>query len=530
MLLVAAAFAWSSRIDGLLALPLHNDEGLHITRALAVWEGHPFWEIRDGKIVNHWAIAFFAPQHAPDFAARIATVFTMLPGLAAAIALARRLAGTSAGWLAAALWVASPYLLFYERLAFSDAQAGALVVVAAWACVCWWARPNTARAALVGLSIGTAALFKFTALPYALAILVLVAAGPLQAGPLRAGPGVHRSRLRAASAHTRIRIRALLAVAAVGAALFAAPVAYLLVRGGDLFSIALGWVGAGDGPAAAGGFAFLYNLAANLARMTALLTTTGDPFWLFLWLAGFAVLVAFGGRARVLAWAWAIPTLALLALGREAQPRHFAVVLPLMLVCGGVGLGLLVDGFWFPRRKRPVGVKPALSPRVRVSDGGLITILTGALLLVLFQPFAETLAHDPAAAPLPALIRGEHVREHSAGYGLREAVRDLSSQVPPDTLVWAAFFPDSCARANFYAQDRALICGTNSPAAFAQVLEQNAAAVYVLTDTLPIVSPDVRAVAAALGRRAVRVAQYPRPGESPAEASVVLWRIERAGG
>lgn len=41
-----------SRLPGLQALPLHNDEGLHLTRALQVWKGHPFWDISDGKIIN----------------------------------------------------------------------------------------------------------------------------------------------------------------------------------------------------------------------------------------------------------------------------------------------------------------------------------------------------------------------------------------------------------------------------------------------------------------------------------------------
>ena len=40
---------WLTRIAGLEALPLHNSEGLHLTRAIEVWNLHPFWEIRDGK-------------------------------------------------------------------------------------------------------------------------------------------------------------------------------------------------------------------------------------------------------------------------------------------------------------------------------------------------------------------------------------------------------------------------------------------------------------------------------------------------
>jgi hypothetical protein len=59
---------WMTRLGALDLLPLHNDEGLHLTRAVEVWNGHPFWAISDGKIVNHWVIAAFYPQHAPAFA------------------------------------------------------------------------------------------------------------------------------------------------------------------------------------------------------------------------------------------------------------------------------------------------------------------------------------------------------------------------------------------------------------------------------------------------------------------------------
>lgn len=44
---------WLTRIPALEALPLHNDEGLHLRRAVEVWALHPFFDISDGKIINH---------------------------------------------------------------------------------------------------------------------------------------------------------------------------------------------------------------------------------------------------------------------------------------------------------------------------------------------------------------------------------------------------------------------------------------------------------------------------------------------
>ena len=126
---------WASRLPGLEALPLHNDEGLHLTRAVEVWHLHPFWEISDGKIVNHWPIALLYPQNAPVQAGRLPTLFLSLIGLAAGLALARRLFGPRGALLAGLLWIATPYLFFYERLALSDAEAGALIVLAMWGAI-----------------------------------------------------------------------------------------------------------------------------------------------------------------------------------------------------------------------------------------------------------------------------------------------------------------------------------------------------------------------------------------------------------
>jgi hypothetical protein len=86
---------WFSRLPSLTILPLHNDDGLHLTRAVAVWNLHPFREFRDGKVINHWPIKAFYPQHEPVFAGRIATVLMGTLGLAAALGLAGRLGGSS---------------------------------------------------------------------------------------------------------------------------------------------------------------------------------------------------------------------------------------------------------------------------------------------------------------------------------------------------------------------------------------------------------------------------------------------------
>ena len=194
---------WASRLPGLEALPLHNDEGLHLTRAVEVWHLHPFWEISDGKIVNHWPIALFYPQNAPVQAGRLPTLFLSLIGLAAGVALARRLFGPRGALLAGLLWIATPYLFFYERLALSDAEAGALIVLAVWGAIRYAERGRRQDAALAGIGLALAVLFKFTAAPFALAIgIVLLLWGRIS---------------------LRQRIAGLLIVGVIGVAAFAVP-------------------------------------------------------------------------------------------------------------------------------------------------------------------------------------------------------------------------------------------------------------------------------------------------------------------
>lgn len=480
-----------SRAAALDALPLHNDEGLHLTRAVEVWHGHPFWEIRDGKIVNHWAIAVFYPQHAPVFAARLPTVLIGLIGLAAAFTLVRAHFGVTAALLAGSLWIASPYLFFYERLGFSDAEAGALVVVALLAAL-RLARTNRPRdAVLVGLALALAVLFKFTAVPFILSVALIVLL-------LSRAPLVRRLML-------------LVIVGIVVAACFAAPIGYLLLRGGDFFGIALGWIGGGSG----GEPAFM----ANLARLGANLTGYGSALWAMLMIGGLVGIAVFGGRVgRVLLLASLLPLPIMMLFGREVLPRHFVVALPAALMMGGAGLGKLLTS---PRIQ---------SSEASVAKGSASAIRPAATTLILvalaigFVPFAWTGYTAPGDLPLPAEERRQFITEHSGGFGLRKAVQDFPNTISDGLPVIASMFPDGCRRANFYAVDgREMICADAPGIPQIQAALEEYGAAYVLVDTPPHVGADMEAVQ--FGAAVTRVKAYPRPGESEATATVVLWRV-----
>ncbi len=494
-----------TRLPGLDVLPLHNDEGLHLTRAVEVWNGHPFWAISDGKIINHWPIALLDPRHVPIYAGRLPTLLIGMIGLAAGYGLARRLVGEPGAVLVAALWIGTPYLFFFERLAFSDAEAGALVVLAVWASyristqsgkdakaqrgnveTPFMASVLTANdpAAFVGMCFAAALMFKFTAAPYALAVGLML---------LLVNPAARRW-------------QSLLVAGSVGVLCLLPPLVYLVLRGDDFFSIALGWIGAGGG---AGGQA---SLVGNLERLWLQLTGYGSLTWALMLGVGLVLGVWFSVRERTPRWASlrilligaVIPLAIMLVLGREVLARHFVVALPLLMVVAGSGLGLGLNRI----RNR--------ASRWMATGFGAAALALGA------APFMLIAYEEPSSLPLPADVRYEHISNHPSGYALREAVRSLGGWVTrPNVPVIASMFPDSCRRANFEAQGIQLVC-TDAPGieAINSSLREHGA-VYVLTDTAPLIGVDVTT----LDARATRLAVFPRPGETEAEASVVLWEL-----
>jgi len=487
---------WGTRLLALDLLPIHNDEGLHLTRAVEVWNLHPFWAISDGKIINHWLIAAFYPQNDPVFAGRIATLFVSMIGLAAAYGVVYRFFGGIAAVLAGALWLFCPYLFFYERLAFSDSEAGSLVVLALWAALrVYQPRHKTAFQfarpfILVGVCFGAAALFKFTAAPYALAVTLAVLFG---------------NRLS-----WRQRISGLFIIGVTVAACFAVPLVYLVLRGEDFFGIALGWIGGSS----SGGQP---SLVANLERLWAQLSGFGSFTWVVLLAAGILLLVlSIAGILRassrqrlvggLLAVSALLPLFIILVLGREVLSRHFVVTLPLLMTVGGVGLGLGLQ------RIRD------LTTRQMVTGLGVIALLFGMV------PYFLTAYSQPSALPLPPDARYEHLTSHSSGYGLREALQAFPQMITRrDLPIIGSMFADSCKRANFYAVDGLTLRCVGAPgAADINAALSDYGAVYVLADTAPLIGIDVTT----LPVTATRVAAYPRPGETDETASVVLWLLQ----
>lgn len=479
---------WATRLSALDALPLHNDEGLHLTRAVEVWNGHPFWEIRDGKIINHWAIALFQPQNAPVFTGRIATVFITMLGMAAGLALARRVAGATASLITAGLWISSHYLFFYERLAFSDAEAGALVVLACWAALRCVDSGRVTAALLTGAALASAVLFKFTAAPFALSVLILLLFYP-------------------GTASRRSRLRALAIIAGIGVISLAVPTLYLLRRGEDVFSIALGWIGTGSTASDGSGIAAIDNLGRLGEIMTGF---SGFGAYLVILIAGLLAALVLP-RLRIVFLAWFAPLMVILVLGREVLPRHYVVGLPLGLMVAAVGIA---------------GLTERLTAHQLPSMSRIVAPSLAALLLIAFVIQTQPGYRSPDAQIMPEIVRREHVTEHSGGFGLVDAMHALPSLTEADSIVIASMFPDSCRRANFYAQNERELTCTGAPGTdLIRATLAERGVVYVLTDTSPLIGADINALAAGWNVATERIGAFPRPGEDEQTAAVVLWRL-----
>lgn len=475
--LVLLLALWVTRLWALDAFPLHVDEGIHIAWAVEVWNGHPFWNISDAKIISHWPIALFYPQNAPVYAARIPVILVAMLGLAAGWSLLRNVFGERAALLGALLWIACPYMLFFERLALMDAQVGALVVLAAWAAYRAARRGTWPAAVLAGVCVALAPLFKLNAAPAAFTAAVIV---------LGFGPHPWRRRWRS-----------LVVMGASAALCFIPPLAYIALRGRDLFEIPRTFFGVGGDQAG--------QINASLARFGALLTGFGGVAWAALLLTGLALLLALRPRKGGLLLLAAAPNLLVVLLTSRAEfLRYYAVGVPILLLLAGAGWGLLAD------RLRPAAVR-------WIATGAL-----AALLLAEIAPFALTLYRDPGAATLPDFMRRQYITEQSAGFGLREAASALAETTEPDIPIVGSMVRDSCRRANYYAPPgRALICADRLGVDAISAALAADGVVYVLADRPPHNGVDV----STLDADATRIAAYPRPGESEADASIVLWRL-----
>ncbi len=478
--LILLFILWLTRITALDGFPFHVDEGIHIRWAIEVWHGHPFWNISDAKIIGHWPIAAFYPQNAAPFVARMPTVMIAMLGLAAGYGLIRRLFGFSAAIFAGVMWIATPYLLFYERMALPDAEAGAFGVITLFAAYRLGRQMRYRDAVILGIIQALAILFKLTAIPYVFIALLLV----LWLG------WEQRRRL----------LRLLLVSAGMSLLCFVPPVLYIILRRETFFAVQSGFVGVTSDQG--------LSLWTNVARFGNLLNGYGEPLWLALVLIGFVSLILLR-RWKGIVWLFlgSLPLLVILVIGRTVFPRYYGAGLGMLMLLSGAGLGSLIE----------------VVPYGRFRQG--IALVVVGILVASGLPFMLTMYTDVAGLTLPEAEREQYYTGPSSGFGISDAAQALPDVIErTDLPVIASMRPDSCYQANFYADDGLLLTCVDAPG----IKVINAAlaeygAVYVLTDHTPIIGVDVTT----LDAKATRIADFPRPGEAVDAVSVVLWLLEK---
>src|SRR5688572_26588751 len=148
------------RLHGLLRFPVFIDEAFHIGWARDVWSLHPFGSADEGKALIAWVFAPLWPFENGLWLSRAAVVIAGMVGLAALLALGKRLVGHSAARFAGLLMVLVPYTFFFDRLAFADSVAASFGLVAAALIVYAIDTRRRSIAVLAGVALTLALLVK----------------------------------------------------------------------------------------------------------------------------------------------------------------------------------------------------------------------------------------------------------------------------------------------------------------------------------------------------------------------------------
>jgi len=404
----------------LTSLPIFIDESLHLFWAQRVREDLALDRpLRDGKPLQALVTALTVPGAGdPLWAGRFTSVLVGAVGMWAAWRIGRRLFDEPTGLAAAALYVACPFTLFYDRMALSDVYLSTSAALPLLASITVARDPSPVRGVWLGLALAGCVWSKVPGLM--LAPLPLAAAFLLP--PRRPGLG-----------------RALAVAYCVAAVLAAYPAWYFLVKSGQVHTKAAGAVSAEE----------------DVEVATMVVENLGDAVrWLstyWTWPVTIAALagVALGvlrrrGPELLLALAGLTPVVVFVSLSFYMYPRYILFATVPFLVLAARTLALLAE--------RAAGI------------GGRTAVWMAALLAAVAVPsvrFDAALLEDPARAPLPRLERFQYVDGFSSGYGCPEAVTWLRAELAatPGRVTVAAETPGRrtlflCLRTYFMDEPR----------------------------------------------------------------------------
>jgi MFS family permease len=422
----------------LTSLPIFIDESLHLFWSLRVREGLELDRpLRDGKPLQALVTAFTVPgAEDPLWAGRFTSVVVGAVGLWAAWQIGRRLFDEETGLVAAVLYVACPFTLFYDRMALSDVYLSSCAALTLLASIAVAGDPRPRNGVGLGLALAGCVLSKVPGLmlaPLPLAVAFLLP-------PRR--PGLFRT----------------LGIAYAVAALLAAyPAWFFFAHSGQLQKAA--------------------GVEEDVEVAHLLADNMGDAVrWLWAY------------------WTWPLTLAALAGVALGLLRRRGPELLLAAASLGPVAVFVALSFYWYPRYVLFATI-PALVLAARVlvliarraaAYAGRPPVWLAVLLAAALVPAIRVdaaLLGDPARAPLPRLERFQYVDGFSSGYGCPEAVAWLRGELAaqPGRVTVAAQTPGRrtlflCLRAYFMNEPRAELrwLDPNEPVGRQMLLERAA--------------------------------------------------------
>ncbi len=376
LLLLCMVFL-TTRLPGLMTLPLFNDEAIYLYRAQQ-FPAQLQFTIHDGKLIHELFLAALA--RLPWDPLLTGRLLSVLCGWLTVVGLwlsGRVIANPTAGIIAGLLYIFSPLAIIHDRLAIPDAMLGSMAsfLLAASLRMTMTVQPDRWQAASVGALAALTALVKLTGLFLFTLPALIILIRPVT-------PDYPPSRWAL--------LRTALIITLLGIAAFA-PFNY-----GGAESQKIGAT----------------NLALQIERLTGNILQIGEWTAITLPLPGL-VLIGFGlslPRMRrlslILAAAAGLFCLALAVIGSALYPRYILPVWPMLLFAAGLGTSQISH---FPYIVRGAGIIVLA-----------ISMLWGLV-------FNSHYAREPADAWLSAVDRRQYIESWSAGYHLPDVYTTLSA-------------------------------------------------------------------------------------------------------
>jgi len=394
---------FGTRLFRLTLLPIFIDEAIHIWWARAFLHGHFRGPLPDGKFLQVAVTALLLPV-IPDalWATRFVSVLAGMATVLACYWIGKHLYSSQVGIVAAVLYVASPFALFYDRMGLADSLLTTFGTYSLLLAILLVQKDDQHHARLLGLSNGLAILTKLSG-------VVFLFVFPLVGLLLNTGATVGR-----------FWRRGLLVYSVV--ALFVAPV----------FTVSLL-------PSPTTGQRYLWGAAQS------------DKLNLSSWWTTDVLTRLARNSQQAYEWMityWTLPiaVLGLMAFAQAILRRDRKDLLLVSLIIFPIAIVVLSSEIWFPRyvlfttvpllvlvgrfivqlgKTTQTRLAPVVASNRRVSmRQSLVGVLVVAVSLPAFH-FDYSLLVDPALAPLPPAERFGYVEGWPAGYGVREAAAFL---------------------------------------------------------------------------------------------------------